>query len=110
MSSVRMCDRCGRIFSEREDGWTTYQGTRTARNAEGRITQQTATMDECSNCASGLMNVEPRVAISADADRLSHTQTQAERDAALGIDLGDDTPPKPTPKRPMTGYPYPPAF
>lgn len=28
MSAVRMCDRCGNIFSEREDGWTTLSGTR----------------------------------------------------------------------------------
>jgi uncharacterized protein YbbK (DUF523 family) len=50
MSSVRMCDRCGTIFSEKADDWSTFGGTRTKKDERGeRVTIQ-ETMDACPEC------------------------------------------------------------
>ena len=51
MSSVRMCDRCGTVFSERADDWSTYTGIRRRRNKEtGQLEQIQDTMDACPEC------------------------------------------------------------
>jgi hypothetical protein len=64
MSSVRMCDNCGAIFSEAEPGWQT--GTVTSLDEDGirRQVQQ----DRCQACAvGGKSKALPRPRISADA-------------------------------------------
>lgn len=56
MSSVRMCDRCGTVFSERADNWTTFTGSRTRRNAEtGKTEILSETMDSCPECSQLLL-------------------------------------------------------
>jgi len=89
MSAVRMCDRCGTIFSEREDGWATFTGTRVARDqntgAQRAVTDQ---QDTCAACTIGGSVVTPRLALGPGAgqdalDRLSRTQTQRDRDDIL---------------------------
>lgn len=52
MSSVRMCDRCGRIFSENEEGWTSFTGTRLVRDPQTKRRIPEATQaDMCSTCS-----------------------------------------------------------
>lgn len=62
MSTVRMCDRCGNIFSEREDGWTTMTGTTMRRDAEGRMRQSTEQLDACPRCTTGQNVPRPMLA------------------------------------------------
>lgn len=48
MSSVRMCDACGIIFSEKEEGWATAPVTRRIRNPRtGRLEDVTEDEDRC---------------------------------------------------------------
>jgi len=52
MSSVRMCDRCGTVFSERAEGWSTFAGSRRSRNQDtGKIDNVTEQMDSCPECS-----------------------------------------------------------
>jgi hypothetical protein len=51
MSSVRMCDRCGTIFSENADDWSTFSGVRRIRDkATGRFTHEELLQDACPTC------------------------------------------------------------
>lgn len=51
MSSVRMCDRDGSIFSENEDGWSTGTATKMVRDpVTGQTKQVTITQDLCADC------------------------------------------------------------
>jgi hypothetical protein len=53
VSSVRMCDRCGNIFSENDLDWSTATGTKQRRRENGtRYTEQT-TIDQCASCTNG---------------------------------------------------------
>lgn len=90
MSAVRMCDRCGNIFSEREAGWSTFTGTRMERDENGRARNITEQIDTCSTCTIG-STLTPRLAVESatGVDRIARTQTQSERDALLGT--GDET-------------------
>lgn len=55
MSSVRMCDRCGRIFSENADDWSTFSGSRRVRNKEtGQYTRVDVDQDACPRCTKSL--------------------------------------------------------
>lgn len=85
MSAVRMCDSCGNIFSEREDGWTTLQGTQVRRDSSGQQRSVTEQMDTCSTCTVGPAK-RPRLAIDSTTgvDRIAKTQTQEDRDRILG--------------------------
>lgn len=46
-----MCDRCGQIFSEREDGWTTMTGTTMRRAENGSMRQTSEQLDACPRCS-----------------------------------------------------------
>lgn len=85
MSAVRMCDRCGNIFSEREDGWSTFSGTRMNRDDHGRMRDVSEQMDSCPKCTTGGV-LTPRLAIDSatGVDRIAKTQSQADRDTLLG--------------------------
>lgn len=51
MSSVRMCDQCGTVFSEREEGWSTGTGTMFRTNPDnGRREQVQIDQDKCGDC------------------------------------------------------------
>lgn len=50
MSSVRMCDRCGNIFSERQEGWGTFTGTSFRKDETGRRYQESVQLDACPVC------------------------------------------------------------
>lgn len=52
MSSVRMCDRCATVFSERAEGWTTFSGTTRKRDQNtGQMVTVTDQLDQCPECA-----------------------------------------------------------
>jgi len=50
VSSVRMCDRCGTVFSERAENWTTFSGATRKKDAEGKWVTVSDTMDQCPEC------------------------------------------------------------
>lgn len=61
MSSVRMCDRCGQVFSERAEGWSSQEGTIMRKNQEtGRMEQVHAQIDLCPEDTELAMTPAPR--------------------------------------------------
>jgi hypothetical protein len=55
-----MCDRCGSIFSENEDGWQTFQGSTIKRNPlTGERRAETVAMDACRACSFRPVTDEP---------------------------------------------------
>jgi hypothetical protein len=56
-----MCDKCGSIFSEKDEGWSTMTGTRYVTNSEtGKRVQISDDMDMCGACNTDLME-RPRM-------------------------------------------------
>ncbi len=58
MSSVRMCDRCGSVFSERQEGWTTFTGATRKKDQDGKWVTVSDTMDQCTECTE--MTMQPQ--------------------------------------------------
>jgi predicted RNA-binding Zn-ribbon protein involved in translation (DUF1610 family) len=57
MSSVRMCDNCGFVFSENAEGWSNMTGNRMVRNAEtGKMEPKNASVDYCPDCTESMAN------------------------------------------------------
>lgn len=52
MSAVRMCDRCGSMFSVNEEGWTSFQQKITPNQANS-YNQGFKEMDMCRDCVGG---------------------------------------------------------
>lgn len=63
-----MCDKCGQIFSENEEDWSTYSGTMKRRREDGSRFTESVTQDACAKCTNGTRVVTPRLAIPAGAD------------------------------------------
>lgn len=62
MSAVRMCDRCGRIFPEGEEGSGIFGGSRMFKNERtGRMESVQTQMDVCGQCNTFPAPVQPRV-------------------------------------------------
>ena len=61
MSSVRMCDKCGQIFSELESGWQTYEATTIEDLQTGERKRVTRAMDACASCAMVPPGARPRL-------------------------------------------------
>jgi hypothetical protein len=49
MSSVRMCDNCGTVFSEKEEGWSTGTGTM-FKTVDGKRQSVQVEQDKCGDC------------------------------------------------------------
>ncbi len=62
MSEVRMCDRCGAIFSTNREGWQTFTGSQRTM-VDGLPRHITANMDACPECAVKFQTgeVQPRI-------------------------------------------------
>jgi hypothetical protein len=57
MSSVRMCDGCGFIFSENTEGWSNMTGNRMVRNPDtGKMENKSASVDYCDTCTENMTN------------------------------------------------------
>ena len=63
-----MCDKCGQIFSENDEDWSTYSGTMKRRREDGSRFTESVTQDACAKCTNGTTVVTPRLAIPAGAD------------------------------------------
>lgn len=102
MSSVRMCDKCGNIFSENEEDWSTFTGAVKRRREDGSRYTEQISQDACPVCTGGVQAVTPRVAIggapfpAAGAAPAGHADPL--RIKALEHELGmDEEPPLPGP-------------
>ena len=51
MSAVRMCDKCGTIFSENAEGWQTMSATNRRKNADGQWINESVVLDTCPDCS-----------------------------------------------------------
>lgn len=70
MSSVRMCDKCQTVFSERDEGWQTFTGT-TMRKRNGRREPVSETLDMCPACAiGGIMEEDEQTALESRIAKL----------------------------------------
>jgi hypothetical protein len=63
-----MCDKCGEIFSENEDDWSTFNGSLKRRREDGSRYTESVAQDACAKCTNGGKVVTPRLAIPAGAD------------------------------------------
>lgn len=63
-----MCDKCGDIFSENTEDWSTYTGALKRRREDGTRYTEQVTQDACAKCTNGGAIVTPRLAIPAGAD------------------------------------------
>ena len=73
MSSVRMCDSCGIIFSENDDGWTTFTGNRRIKE-DGRSVFKEIVQDSCAGCSEIVFNDKPRIPLNAGSRASTRTQ------------------------------------
>lgn len=63
-----MCDRCGNIFSENAEDWSTFTGAVKRRREDGSRYTEQVSQDACPSCTAGNPPVTvPRVAITAEA-------------------------------------------
>lgn len=58
-----MCDKCGQIFSENEEDWSTFSGSRKRRREDGSRYTETIVQDACPPCTNGDTVIKPRLAI-----------------------------------------------
>jgi hypothetical protein len=63
-----MCDKCGQIFSENEEDWSTFSGALKRRREDGSRYTEQVSQDACPKCTNGSAVVTPRLAIPAGAD------------------------------------------
>jgi hypothetical protein len=85
MSSVRMCDSCGFVFSENAEGWSNMTGNRMVRNTEtGKMEAKNASVDYCSDCTEGMSNGAAVTRPQTPAARPRHALTNGEQTQANG--------------------------
>jgi hypothetical protein len=59
-----MCDKCGTIFSENDEDWSTFTGALKRRREDGTRYTEQVTQDACPACTNGSHAVTPRLAIT----------------------------------------------
>ena len=62
MSSVRMCDKCNNVFSERSEGWGTGVFTQPVKDKDGRRVMDQVQMDICGECNAFSETARPMIA------------------------------------------------
>ena len=62
MSSVRMCDKCNTVFSERSEGWGTGTFTQPVRDDNGNRRFDQVQMDICGECNAFSDSARPMIA------------------------------------------------
>lgn len=67
MSSVRMCDGCGKIFPEGEPGSATGTVTVMVQGQDGRTRPEQKQMDQCAECSKPRVP-QQRQAIAAQSE------------------------------------------
>lgn len=85
MSDVRMCDRCGDVFSLLADGWQTYTAT-TVKKVAGSSKRETVTvqLDACPACA---MNVDEPASVQRADDQFFARKQLEQENAKLRDEL-----------------------
>lgn len=85
MSSVRMCDKCGYIFSENAADWSTFSGSVQRQREDGSRYFETIQQDACPECTAGARPTAPRLAIPSQpaAPRISDGKPDYDRIAEL---------------------------
>lgn len=80
MSSVRMCDSCGIVFSEQAEGWSTFSGSIRRTDPQTKVvTMVQRTMDKCPDCTQLVMTpVQPQTAIGTSASYVQEALTEHE--------------------------------
>jgi hypothetical protein len=63
-----MCDKCGTIFSENAEDWSTFSGSLKRRREDGTRYTEQVTQDACPGCTNGDTVLTPRLAIPKGAD------------------------------------------
>lgn len=63
MSSIRMCDKCGTIFSENEEDWSTGVATQFYTDEKGVRRQREQQRDQCGACNGTPQTIRPRLTI-----------------------------------------------
>lgn len=60
MSSVRMCDKCGKVFSENSENWSTMSGSQMYTDpVTGKRGRRDVEMDVCGTCNTIGLSEEP---------------------------------------------------
>lgn len=75
-----MCDKCGRIFSENEEDWSTFSGARKRRREDGSRYTESIDQDACPECTNGATVVTPRLALrpgQADYEKIMRLEAEA---------------------------------
>jgi hypothetical protein len=50
-----MCDNCGFVFSENQEGWSNMTGNRMVRNTDtGKMEPKNASVDYCGDCTENM--------------------------------------------------------
>lgn len=82
-----MCDKCGTIFSENDEGWSSTTGAIQRRKDDGRRYSEQVNIDLCLVCTGNTGQITPRLptqaALAAGPDSVpasATTSDQAERD------------------------------
>lgn len=85
MSSVRMCDKCGLIFSENSEDWSTGTiSVKTRNDKTGANEFKSVSQDQCGPCSTGEQAPAPRVAIETGPARYDAGYTaNLERSAGI---------------------------
>jgi hypothetical protein len=73
-----MCDRCGNIFSENSEDWSTFNGTIMRKDDSGRRVSETVVQDACGQCTNGKSAPAPRLAIQGRYDPEKTAQLEEE--------------------------------
>lgn len=74
MSEVRLCDRpgCGKVFSVRSDGWSTFTAARFVKNKDtGRRVEISEQLDACPDCTGNPDEIPVAIAITAKPQPVS---------------------------------------
>lgn len=83
MSHVRMCDRCGEVFSENESGWQTFTAATMVEDENGVQRSINQQMDACPSCA-----MVPKRVYEKETKALAEGKQQEARIAKLERQVG----------------------
>lgn len=95
MSSVRMCDRCGNVFSENDEGWSTDSRTVNRTREDGKRYTVGMQVDQCAPCVGNPGPVVPRLpappsAITAAAATAEHIRATLAEEITAAEDADKD--------------------
>lgn len=86
MSTPRLCDSCGDIFSELEEGWTTSTQTQVQSGEHGESRNVSVRVDACPECSPKTSDTLKKLR----AHRRSLRTAQLELEAGIGADTLED--------------------